>query len=148
VLYSSNDRLPRFSVIICTRNEEKYISRCIESLLLNSYPSSLVQILVFDGNSTDSTRKIVEKYTIKYNNIQIFDNPKLTTPHGFNLGIKKANGDIIAILSAHSEVASDWIEKNVYALRRHPEVCGVGGRMTTVGQGFFHMFCVIQDFSK
>jgi glycosyltransferase involved in cell wall biosynthesis len=132
----SNDRLPRFSVIICTRNEEKYISRCIDSLLSNNYPSNLVQVLVCDGKSTDNTRRIVKHYAREHTHIQLLDNPRLTTPYGFNLGIDNANSDIIAVLSAHSEVAPDWIEKNVYALYKHPEVEGVGGLMTTVGDDY------------
>ena len=132
----ANDDRPRVSVIICTRNEEAHIGRCLDSLLANTYPPGRVEIVVCDGRSTDATRDVVAEYANRHTSVKLIDNPGRTAPKGFNLGIARARGEIIAILGAHSEVAPDWIERNVDALEEHPDAAGVGGRMTTVGQGY------------
>jgi len=126
---------PLFSVIICTRNEEGYIARCLDSLLAGTYPFDRLEVLVCDGRSTDATRSVVQQVAEERECVRLLDNPRRTAPFGFNLGIAEAKGDIVAILGAHAAVAPDWIEKNVAALEAHPEADGVGGRMTTVGQG-------------
>jgi len=129
------DNCSPFTVIICTRNEERHISACLESLLANTYPIDRVQILVCDGRSTDATRDLVQQIADEHPCVGLVDNPGHTAPRGFNLGIDSATGDVVAILSAHATVAPDWIERCVLALQDHPEVAGVGGRMTTVAKG-------------
>ena len=49
------------SVICPIYNEEKYIGKCIESILKQDYPKDDLEVLFVDGMSTDRTREIVEK---------------------------------------------------------------------------------------
>ncbi len=56
ILKDSN--LPFVSIVIPARNEEKYIERCIKSLLNQDYPR--FEIIVIDDNSTDDTSKILK----------------------------------------------------------------------------------------
>lgn len=44
------------SVICTTYNEEKYIARCIESIMAQDYPKDDLEVLFVDGMSTDRTR--------------------------------------------------------------------------------------------
>jgi chlorobactene glucosyltransferase len=53
-----NSNLPFVSIVIPARNEEKYIERCIKSLLNQDY--SKFEIIVIDDNSTDGTSKILK----------------------------------------------------------------------------------------
>lgn len=46
------------SIIIPCRNEEKFIKRCLDSLIKNSYPQDNLEILVYDGGSTDKTKEL------------------------------------------------------------------------------------------
>jgi glycosyltransferase involved in cell wall biosynthesis len=48
------------SVIVPTRNSEKTIETCLESIRRQTYPN--IEIIVIDAYSRDSTRKIAEKY--------------------------------------------------------------------------------------
>lgn len=127
---------PLFSVVICTRNEADHIARCLDSLLNGTYPLDRLDILVCDGRSTDATRSIVQRIADESACVRLLDNPRRTAPFGFNLGIAAAKGDVVAILGAHAEVAPDWAAANVAALEAHPEADGVGGRMTTVAEGY------------
>ena len=50
----------KVSVIVPMHNGEKFISRCIESILNQSYKE--IELIIVDDNSTDSSYKIIEKY--------------------------------------------------------------------------------------
>jgi len=57
-----SDLTKNVSVVICTKNVEKYIKDCIESILDN-YPK---EILIVDGNSQDKTVEIAKSYKVKF----------------------------------------------------------------------------------
>src|SRR5205809_7206964 len=50
------------TVIIAARNEEKDIKQCIDSILVQSYPKDLFEILVVDDHSTDNTPRVVKSF--------------------------------------------------------------------------------------
>ena len=55
---------PQISVIVVTKNEEKNISTCLESLLAQDCPKDRYEIIVVDGASTDKTQDICRRYPI------------------------------------------------------------------------------------
>jgi len=116
----------KVSIIIPCRNEEKYISQCINSLLGNNYPKDLIEIMVIDGMSEDNTRKIIKEYIKKYSFIKLIDNSAKIVPSAMNIGIKKAKGEIIIRIDAHNNYASDYIEKLIFWLERS-KADSVGG---------------------
>ena len=62
-----------FTVIIPCFNVEKYISKCLNSLINQDYDINLLQILVIDDGSTnDELKKIVNQYQEKYKNIEYY----------------------------------------------------------------------------
>ncbi len=127
--------LPLISLIVPCFNEEKYISRCLDSIIANNYPKDKIEILVIDGFSRDKTREIIKDYINKYSFIKLLDNPKIIQPTALNIGIKSAQGDIIIRLDAHSYIAPDFILKSLEYLSKIDAVC-VGGPIETVGKGF------------
>jgi cellulose synthase/poly-beta-1,6-N-acetylglucosamine synthase-like glycosyltransferase len=52
----------KISVIIPARNEEEYIRSCLDSLVAQSYPTPLFEVLVVDDHSTDNTAAIILNY--------------------------------------------------------------------------------------
>jgi glycosyltransferase involved in cell wall biosynthesis len=105
--------LPLVSVVVPCRNEEKYIGKCLDSIIANDYPKDRLEVLVVDGLSEDGTKKIVEKYTEQYPFVRLLENRKQITPIAFNIGIKDAKGDLIMIMSAHATCKNDYIPKCV-----------------------------------
>ncbi len=110
------------SVIIPCRNEEKYIGKCLDSIIANDYPQERLEVLVMDGMSEDRTREIVEKYTKQYSFVGLLENPKKITPAAMNTGIKSSKGEIIIKMDAHSIYQKDYISKCV----KHLEESGAG----------------------
>lgn len=54
---------PTISIVITTRNEEKNIENCLQSIRAQSYPNDKIEIIVVDNNSTDKTKEIVRSFS-------------------------------------------------------------------------------------
>ena len=93
------------SIIIPTRNEEKFIFKLLNSLC--SY-NAITEIIIVDGLSTDKTKEQVLLFQKNINRadlkIKIIDNPKLLQGYALNLGISHAQNEIITRIDAHSLV--------------------------------------------
>lgn len=100
------------TIITPTYNHEKFIEKCIDSVLSQSYPY-WEQIIVDDG-SNDNTKDLISKYTdkrIKYigqNNKGIF---KLNET--YNKALEHSNGELIAVLEGDDFWPHDKLEKQV-----------------------------------
>ena len=90
------------SVICPIYNEEKYIAKCIESILAQDYPKDDIEVIFVDGRSTDNTREIVAKYIEEYPFIKLIDNDRKIVPTALNIGIRNSIGDIIIRIDAHA----------------------------------------------
>jgi len=101
------------SIIIPCRDEEKFISQCLDSILANDYPKENLEILVVDGMSEDKSREIVKRYAQQYPFIKLLDNPKKYTPFALNTGIRNSKGEIIIRMDAHATYIKDYISKCV-----------------------------------
>lgn len=101
--------LPHVSIIVPCRNEEKFIKKCLESIISQDFPWNRMEILVIDGNSNDNTRKIVEEFMLKYDFIKLIINEKKITPVALNIGIENSTGDIIIRMDAHSIYEKNYI---------------------------------------
>jgi len=100
---------PRVSVIMATHNEEKFIERCVLSVLEGTFPHDQLEIVIADGMSTDRTREIVQRLARQYPCVRLIDNPERIAPIAFNRAIKASRGDTILLLSAHSQIDPDFI---------------------------------------
>ncbi len=126
----SETNLPYISILIPCRNEERYIGKCLESIISNNYPKDKIEILVVDGMSKDRTRDIIKKFQITNpkSQIQLFDNPRKFTPFAFNIGTKKARGEVIMLMGAHAIYEKDYVSKCVKYLEEY-NADNVGGVM-------------------
>lgn len=124
------------SIVIPILNEKMYIKKCIESVLAQDYPQDNYEILLVDGCSTDGTREIIRTYIQTHKKIKLLDNPKQIAPSAMNIGITNAHGDLVVIMGAHADYASDYISKCV----KWSQITGaenVGGPALAKGDGFW-----------
>ena len=119
------------SIIIPCRNEERFIEKCLDSLIKQDFSKENLEILIIDGDSKDKTKEIVEEYIQKYSFIKIIDNKEKYTPFGLNIGIKRVKGDIIVRMDAHAEYEKDYISKCVKYLEQY-KADNVGGVLRTI----------------
>lgn len=104
----------KLSVVVPMYNSEKYIERCINSIIVQDIKDTEV-ILVNDG-STDKTKYIAEKYVEKHKNIKLIDKEKnegLSAAR--NTGIKNATGEYIVFIDSDDEI-NNGMFKSMYEL--------------------------------
>lgn len=104
------------SVICPIYNEEKYIAKCIDSILTQDYSKEDLEVIFVDGMSRDQTREIIAKYTERYPFIRLIDNPDKIVPPAMNKGILASKGDVIMRLDAHATYAPNYFSVLVKAL--------------------------------
>ena len=126
---------PYVSVVIPMRNEERYIARCLDSVLSNDYPKDRLEILVVDGMSTDHSREIVQDYISRFGFIRLLDNPKRIQAAALNIGLREAKGEIIIRMDAHTFYAFDYIHQCIELLET-TEAANVGGLQRAVGENY------------
>lgn len=97
----------KISVIIPAYNSEKWIGRCLESVLAQSYRN--LEILVVDDGSVDKTFEIVKSIAGKDGRVKCFRQGNRGVASARNQGLKQATGNIITFLDS-----DDYIEKNMY----------------------------------
>tara|TARA_Y100000768_G_C23979341_1_gene684837 strand:- start:4 stop:1083 length:1080 start_codon:yes stop_codon:yes gene_type:complete len=122
--------MEKISIVITTRNEEKFIKGCIESVIaFDTKNLFTVEILIIDGMSTDNTCAIIAG--LQHNNIVIIQNTMLTQAHGFNLGVKSAKGEWVAWLGAHSIYPTNYL-LDLYKSAKKSNSDYTGGIIETV----------------
>lgn len=107
------------SVICPIYNEEKYIDKCIESLVAQDFPKENLEVIFADGMSSDRTREIVTQYTLQYPWLKLIDNPDRIVPKALNKAIGVAKGDIIMRIDAHAEYPSNYFSTLVNGLSKY-----------------------------
>ena len=124
------------SVVMPVYNEEKYIVKCIDSLLMQDYPIDKMEWIFVDGCSKDKTVEILNGYKEKYPSlIKVYNNPNKIVPYAMNIGIAASQGKYIVRLDAHADYESDYISKCIYYLE-NTDAENVGGIAETKANGF------------
>ena len=98
---------PIISIIIPSYNEEKNISRCLDSILNQTF--SDFEVLCVDDGSNDNTFDIIKEYSKKDNRIIPMKNPEKGVSSARNFGIDNANGNYIGFVDS-----DDFIQPQMY----------------------------------
>ena len=137
------------SVIIPVLNGEKTLSRCLDSLMNQTYPKERTEILVIDNNSVDNTKSIILQYPVKYL-FQKERNASLAT----NRGIKESKGEILLFIDADCIADKDWMA-NIVKVFSEYGVKGCQGKFLPYGNSsllekyyFSHWHHLSQNISK
>ncbi|HUS50974.1 MAG TPA: glycosyltransferase family 2 protein, partial [Candidatus Paceibacterota bacterium] len=118
------------SIIIPCWNEEKYIAKCLDSIVSQDYPKENLEVLIVDGMSEDKTIEIIKGYSERYQFVRLLNNAKKFTCFALNIGVKAAKGDIVILMGAHASYEKDYVSKCVKYLEEY-DADSVGGVMKT-----------------
>lgn len=99
---------PKISIVVPVYNVEKYLKKCIDSILIQTY-SNFELILVNDG-SPDSCGEICDVFKEKDNRIRVFHQENKGVSKARNYGINQAIGDYICFVDS-----DDWIQNTYLA---------------------------------
>jgi len=109
------------SVIIPTLNEEKYLSKCLESLVRQSRVKP-AEIIVVDGGSKDQTAKVARKFT---DNVLLEPNRPVGAAR--NAGARQAKGETLAFIDADTIACERWVEEIAQTFDEDACAAGVTG---------------------
>lgn len=95
------------SVVVTTKNIERYLEDLLKSMMGQQEPYELV---IVDSDSTDKTQEIIKEYAKKNKNIKLFVYPG-TRPESMNYGIRMATGEAIAFIGGDDVADKNWIQE-------------------------------------
>ena len=120
------------SIIVVTKNHSAYLTKCLNSILNQSYKN--FEVIIIDHNSSDNTAEIIKKF--KSDKIKYFLN---TESKGIasvrNYGVKKSNGNYIFFTDSDCMPAKNWVEEGMQILLNN-DVAGVEGKTIAENQNF------------
>jgi chlorobactene glucosyltransferase len=153
--FTTLPRVPRVSVLVPARNEERSIERCVTSLLAQDYPD--FDVVVLDDSSTDGTRELLNRIAERDRRLRVLDGQPL--PPGW-LGkhwacqqlLEHADGEYVLYVDAdtwHDPAAlrngvSTMLIKDLDLLSAIPhEVTGTFGELLTVPMAVWSFFALL-----
>ena len=97
---------PSISVVIPVYNKEKYIDKCIDSVINQTIKKEDIEIICVNDGSTDGSIDIINKYIAK-NNIVLINKENGGVSSARNCGIMNASGKYILFLDADDSISNN-----------------------------------------
>ena len=114
------------SVIIPIYNSEKYLSKCISSVLEQTYKD--LELILVDDGSTDNSLNICNDFAERDSRIVVVHQKNAGVSAARNNGLKNAKGDFITFVDSDDYVENDWLEllfKAITEKNAEVAVCGI-----------------------
>lgn len=109
--------LKKISVIVPVYNTEKYIERCIRSILAQTY--SNLEVICVDDGSTDRSGTILDEISEKDRRLHVIHNEKSGVGVSRNIAMQVATGDYYGFVDSDDYIAADMYSKLVEALEKY-----------------------------
>jgi len=118
---------PKISVIVAAYNQEKFIGRCLRSLLQQSVTHADYEIIVVNDGSTDRTDYALTLFTDPQNSmVKVITNEiNKGLPASLNIGILAANAEYIVRVDSDDFVNVNFLNFLLYCLETNPEADAV-----------------------
>ena len=104
----------KISIIIPVYNMERYLDKCVESVLRQTYAN--IEVLLVDDGSTDSSGTLCEHWAEKDPRIRVFHKENGGLSDARNAGIDNASGEYISFVDSDDYITPDMLEKLYRAL--------------------------------
>ena len=99
--------MPEISVIVPVYNKEKYLERCLDSILNQVF--SDFQLITVDDGSTDHSLDILREYAARDSRIMVMHTNNHGVSHARNTGLDNASGRYITFVDADDEILPDYL---------------------------------------
>lgn len=101
--------MDKISVIVPVYNVEKYIHKCVDSIINQTYEN--LEIILVDDGSPDNCGKICDEYSKKDNRIRVIHKENGGLSSARNAGLDIATGEYIGFVDSDDYIATDMYEK-------------------------------------
>ena len=98
-------KVMKLSVIIPAYNVEKYISECLDSVLVTKKE---IEVIIVDDGSKDNTLSICEDYSKKDSRVKVYSKPNGGVSSARNYGLEKVSGDYIIFVDSDDYLFEGW----------------------------------------
>lgn len=112
------------SVIVPVYNTEKYLHRCIDSILTQTYTD--FELLLIDDGSTDNSGKICDEYTQKDSRVRVFHKENGGVSSARNLGLDEAKGEWISFVDSDDYVLPTYLATYFELMQNETDLCILG----------------------
>ena len=109
--------MPKISIIIPVYNTEKYLVKCLDSLLYQSLED--IEIICINDGSTDNSQQILNYYAKKDKRIKVIHQENKKQGAARNRGVEIATGEYIGYVDSDDWVDFDYYEELYYAAKKH-----------------------------
>lgn len=107
------------SIIIPSYNSERFIAKCLDSLLIGL--DEYLEVIVVNDGSTDRTSEIAHEYASKYDFIKAIDKENGGHGSAFNKGLEIATGLYFKILDSDDKLDKDGLTRLINTIKKHVE---------------------------
>jgi cellulose synthase/poly-beta-1,6-N-acetylglucosamine synthase-like glycosyltransferase len=143
-----------FTVLLPARHEEAVIQDTIQRIVDLDYPPELVQVLVVIEAGDHGTIAMVNQKLhqlrlagISHVRLVTFDDPPINKPHGLNVGLRQATGDVVTIFDAEDEPYVAILQVvNTIVQREHVRVVQCGVQLMNYADRWFSSLNVLEYF--
>ncbi|MBC2324962.1 glycosyltransferase family 2 protein [Listeria booriae] len=104
----------KVSIIIPVYNIEKYVERCLDSILAQTYPH--FEVIVVDDGATDRSAQLAAKYVLRDTRVRLLHKTNGGQASARNLGLGQANGEYLLMVDGDDYLLPDLLEKCVEKL--------------------------------
>lgn len=105
------------SIIVPVYNVERYVGRCLESLIHQSYTN--LEIIVVNDGSTDNSLSVCEKYAKKDNRIKVVTQNNRGLSGARNIGLRNCTGEFVTFVDSDDWIHCNMVEYLYHALLRY-----------------------------
>ena len=126
---------PKVSVIVPVYNTEKYIERCLNSLLTQTFGD--IEIIVINDGSTDKSMQVIERLAEEDSRIKVIEQTNQKQGAARNRGLEIAKGDFITFIDADDWVDIDYIDKMYHCIKKHDTDIAVASVIRIKASGKF-----------
>jgi glycosyltransferase involved in cell wall biosynthesis len=106
---------PKISVIVSVYNTEKYVEKCIESLINQTYEN--IEIILIEDGSSDRSKEILKKYEKNKKCIVSYNDGNKGLAYSRNKGMELATGDFIGFIDSDDYISADYYEKFIKTIK-------------------------------
>ena len=108
---------PLISLVIPVYNVEKYLDKCMKSVLAQTYDN--FEVILVDDGSTDNSGKMCDEYADMDSKVTVYHKANGGLSDARNFGVERCNADLVSFIDSDDYVTVDYLEYLWYLMKKY-----------------------------